>query len=64
MAAIYVDASLTGNVGDTVSIDGVDYTIGVNAFANLTDAVNAASATEETTITIISIVSIISAVIA
>lgn len=52
MAAIYVDASLTGNVGDTVSIDGVDYTIGTDAFTNLTDAVNAASTSEETVITV------------
>ena len=37
---ILVDAALTGNEGDIVSLNGKNYIIGVNAFANLTDAVN------------------------
>jgi len=49
---ILVDAALTGNEGDVVSLNGKNYIIGVNAFANLTDAVNAASTSEETVITV------------
>ncbi|MBE6379707.1 MAG: hypothetical protein E7047_02120, partial [Lentisphaerae bacterium] len=52
--SIAVDAALTGNDGDIVAINGKNYIIGTNAFANLTDAVNAASATEATTITVAS----------
>ena len=46
-----VDASITGNTGDFVVIDGKTYVIGTNAFNNLTDAVNNASTTQKTTIT-------------
>ncbi len=52
VTSFIVDASITGNVGDIVAINGKNYIMGTNAFANLTDAVNAASATEETTITV------------
>ena len=53
MANIYVDASWAGKVtGDKVSVNGVEYTIGTDAFADIQSAVNVASITEKTTITL------------
>ena len=55
MAAIYVNQAWKSlSNGSTVTVDGVNYTIGTDAFADLSSAVNAASTTEKTTITIAS----------